>query len=32
LFLQQAVELEGTLETLYPGLAIGIVMAASSFA
>jgi uncharacterized membrane protein YqhA len=32
LFLEQAVELGGTLETLYLGLAIGIVMAASTFA
>jgi uncharacterized membrane protein YqhA len=32
LFLEQAVELGGTLETLYLGLATGIVMAASTFA
>lgn len=32
LFLEQAVELGGTLETLYLGLSTGIVMAASTFA
>lgn len=32
LFLEHAVESGGTLETLYLGLAIGIVMAASTFA
>jgi uncharacterized membrane protein YqhA len=32
LFLEHAVELGGTLETLYLGIAIGIVMAASTFA
>lgn len=32
LFLEQAVELGGTLETLYLGIAIGIVILASTFA
>ncbi len=32
LFLEHAVESGGTLETLYLGLAIGVVMAASTFA